>query len=65
MGHFCEKPVITTGAGDHFNAGFCHRPAPGIDIPRLPYTRRLFLGYYVRQAHSPTLAEATAFLRSW
>ena len=21
-GFLCEKPVITTGAGDHFNAGF-------------------------------------------
>lgn len=51
---FCENPLITTGAGDNFNAGFCS----GL-LQYLPLKDCLSLaiktaGFYIRNAQSPT-----------
>jgi hypothetical protein len=64
-GPHCQNPVITTGAGDHFNAGFCFGQVLGFSA-----TESLLLGvsnsgYYVRNAKSATLPELANFLEAW
>ncbi|MGJ3243584.1 MAG: PfkB family carbohydrate kinase [Opitutales bacterium] len=63
-GPVCQKPRITTGAGDNLNAGFCLGLGlgwPPADCLRLGV---LFSGYYVRHARSPSLDELEVFIRS-
>lgn len=64
-GPFVEKPVITTGAGDHFNAGFCLG-----QLLNLTPTMSLNLGvsssgHYVRSGKSPSLNDLEELLRDW
>ncbi|MCL2323027.1 MAG: hypothetical protein FWC47_13110 [Oscillospiraceae bacterium] len=64
-GPYCPKPVLTTGAGDNFNAGFCFGQALGLD-----YSLSLLLGvctsgFYVRKAKSPSLDEILTFITEW
>jgi sugar/nucleoside kinase (ribokinase family) len=63
-GPHCANPVITTGAGDHFNAGFAAGQLLGLPPPCSLTLAVTFSGYYVRFAKSPTLGEAAAFLRT-
>lgn len=61
-GAFTESPKIATGAGDHFNSGFCLGQL--LDAP-LPICLQLGVstsGFYVRHAHSPTIQELLEFL---
>jgi sugar/nucleoside kinase (ribokinase family) len=64
-GPFCPRPVLTTGAGDNFNAGFCFGQALDLD----PLSSLLLgvstSGYYVRHGKSPDLIGLLAFLRDW
>ena len=39
-GPFTAKPLITTGAGDHFNSGFCLGRLLGLDNAHEPADRR-------------------------
>ena len=39
-GRYVEKPLITTGAGDHFNSGFCLGKLLGFRQRRLRLDRR-------------------------
>jgi sugar/nucleoside kinase (ribokinase family) len=64
-GPFTPKPLITTGAGDHFNAGFCLGQLLGLDIPASVLTGVSTSGYYVRTAKSPTIADLAELLRQW
>lgn len=64
-GPFTPKPVLTTGAGDNFNGGFCLGQALG-----LPERDSLLLavatsGFYVRNAKSPTYDDIIGFLNIW
>lgn len=64
QGPFIEKPKITTGAGDHFNAGFCI--ARMLNAP-LDVSLQIGVGtsgFYVRTAKSPTVEDMTGFLRT-
>jgi sugar/nucleoside kinase (ribokinase family) len=63
-GPFVEKPLISTGAGDHFNAGYCLGKLIGADEPVCLQLGVATSGYYVRTAQSPTVAELCAFLES-
>jgi hypothetical protein len=61
-GPFTDNPQISTGAGDHFNAGYCLGRLLG-----LPDDESLTMavgtsGYYVRHAASPTLDQLSSFL---
>ena len=47
-GPFTPKPLITTGAGDHFNAGFCLGKLLGFDNAHSVLTGVTTSGFYVR-----------------
>ncbi len=64
-GPHCDKPAITTGGGDNFNAGFTTGLLLGLPPPCCLTVAVSVSGFYVRNAHSPSLAELTAFLREW
>lgn len=59
------KPLITTGAGDHFNAGFCLGKLLGGDNALSLLCGVTTSGFYVRTAQSPMLADLAGMLRQW
>ena len=63
-GPFIEKPLISTGAGDHFNAGFCLGKLIGADNEMSLEIGVGASGYYVRTATSPNAMELADFLHS-
>ena len=64
-GPFTPKPVITTGAGDHFNSGFCLGKLLGLDNRQSVLTGVTTSGHYVRTGQSPTITDLVKMLRSW
>jgi sugar/nucleoside kinase (ribokinase family) len=62
-GPFTPKPLITTGAGDHFNSGFCLGRLLGMDNLMSVLTGVTTSGYYVRTAHSPSIPQIAAMLQ--
>ncbi len=62
-GPFVEKPLISTGAGDHFNAGFCLGKLIGAENEMALQFAVATSGYYVRTAQSPAAANLVEFLR--
>ncbi|MDX2109780.1 MAG: PfkB family carbohydrate kinase [Verrucomicrobiota bacterium] len=65
QGSYCEKPLITTGAGDHFNAGFTTGAMLGMSPAACLTLAVTYSGYYVRTAKSPSLGDAANFIRNW
>lgn len=59
---YCEKPVITTGAGDHFNAGFLLGLLTGSSLAESLILGTANSGYYVRNAVSPDREQLAKFL---
>ena len=57
QGPYTAKPLITTGAGDHFNSGFCLGKLLGLDDAVSVLTGVTTSGYYVRTAKSPTISQ--------
>ncbi len=64
-GPHCGTPKITTGGGDNFNAGYMTAQLLGLPPPCCLTLAVSVSGFYVRNAHSPSLEEVTAFLREW
>ena len=64
-GPFTLKPLITTGAGDHFNAGFCLGKLLGLDNGMSLLAGVTTSGFYVRTAKSPSIADLVGLLRNW
>ncbi len=64
-GRFVESPKISTGAGDHFNAGFCIAELLDGDLESALLTGVSTSGFYVRNAASPTLQDLAVFLNEW
>lgn len=64
-GAFTPKPLITTGAGDHFNAGFCLGRSLGLTNEQSLCSGVATSGFYVRHAKSPTIADLVEMLRHW
>lgn len=60
-GPFVAKPKLSTGAGDNFNAGFCLGLLAGLPIDQCLCTGTGTSGFYVRNAHSPSLDELASF----
>lgn len=61
-GPFVSHPKISTGAGDHFNAGFCLGRILGLDLEESLCCGVASSGYYVRSAESPTLRQLADFI---
>jgi hypothetical protein len=64
-GPYAAKPLITTGAGDHFNAGFVSGQLMGLSPEACLALGVSTSGHYVRTAVSPTLADLETFLANW
>jgi hypothetical protein len=63
-GPYTPKPKITTGAGDHFNAGFCTGCILGLDLAQSLQLGVATSGYYVRNAKTPTVNDMVEFLKT-
>jgi len=61
-GPFVQQPKISTGAGDHFNAGFCLGRVLGFTLEESLCSGVGTSGHYVRTAHSPTARELADFV---
>jgi hypothetical protein len=64
-GPFVAKPMITTGAGDHFNSGFCLGKLLGFENDLSVLTGVSTSGHYVRTGHSPTIIDLATMMRHW
>ncbi len=64
-GPICRRPKITTGAGDHFNSGFCLGKLLGLDNAASLLCGVSASGYYVRTAESPTVSDLVTLIRTW
>lgn len=64
-GPYCEKPALTTGAGDNFNTGFCLGQALGLGPVESITLGVCTSGFYVRNAKSPTYQEVMDFAKQW
>lgn len=63
-GPFTPTPKITTGAGDHFNAGFLVGRMLGADLATSLQIGVAMSGFYVREARSPSSDDLAVFLRT-
>ena len=61
-GPFVQKPLISTGAGDHFNAGFCLAHVLGFSLSESLCVGCATSGYYVRTGETPDSAKLADFL---
>jgi sugar/nucleoside kinase (ribokinase family) len=61
-GPFVLQPKISTGAGDHFNAGFCLGRVLGFSLEESLCCGVATSGYYVRNAESPTAPQLAEFV---
>jgi sugar/nucleoside kinase (ribokinase family) len=62
---FVNKPKLSTGGGDNFNAGLCFGQLIGLDFEGSLYTANATSGYYVRNAKSPTVDNLIDTLIQW
>ncbi len=61
-GPFVEHPKISTGAGDHFNAGFMAGQLLGLTLEESLCMGTATSGYYVRNAISPSQKQLAEFI---
>ncbi len=64
-GLVCSKPKITTGAGDHFNSGFCLGKLLGFDNAASVLCGVTASGHYVRTAQSSSVADLAKTMEQW
>lgn len=62
-GPYVAKPLITTGAGDHFNSGFCLGKLLGLANAMSLLAGVAASGYYVRTGQSPSIAQVANMLK--
>ncbi len=63
-GPLTQKPLISTGAGDHFNGGFAIARTLGLPLAESLAVGTAVSGAYVRDGESPTLPRLAEFLRA-
>lgn len=61
-GAFVKRPRMSTGAGDHFNAGFSLAWRLGLPVPQALAVGSGVSGLYVRSGESPSLTKIVSFL---
>jgi hypothetical protein len=59
---YCADPVILTGGGDNFNAGFCLGLINGMNVFECLVVANALAGAYVSSGLSPSLNNLTGFL---
>lgn len=64
-GPYVAKPLITTGAGDHFNAGFSAGQIMGLAPESCLGVGVCTSGHYVRTGQSPAIGDLETFLANW
>jgi hypothetical protein len=64
-GPYTTQPLLTTGAGDHFNAGYTTGQLLGLEPEACLTVGVCSSGHYVRTGESPTLATIETFLANW
>lgn len=57
VSQFVEQPVILTGAGDNFNAGYCAGRLAGQSLAASLQLGHAVSNYYLRNGNSPTLLQ--------
>ncbi|MDY0024326.1 MAG: hypothetical protein RBR66_05300 [Candidatus Izemoplasmatales bacterium] len=65
LGPYVEKPKLTTGAGDNFNAGFMLGMLLDLKPDQALLTGMSTSGFYVRNARSPEFIELINFIDDW
>ncbi len=61
-GAFTKQPKMSTGAGDHFNAGFALGWRLGLGVEEALAVGSAVSGLYVRSGESPSMEKVIAFL---
>jgi sugar/nucleoside kinase (ribokinase family) len=64
-GPYTDEPLITTGAGDHFNAGYVRGQMLELAPEACLGLGVCTSGHYVRTARSPSLDDLEKFLENW
>ncbi len=64
-GPFVARPLITTGAGDHFNSGFVLGKLLGLTNGQALLCGVSTSGFYVRTGRSPSVADIVGLMRNW
>ena len=62
---YVQKPKLSTGGGDNFNAGLCLGQLLGLDLEGSLYVANAVSGYYVRNGHSPSIENLIDTLGNW
>ena len=65
QGPMCAAPKLTTGAGDHFNGGYCFARLLGLEPRRALAIGKAVSGFYVREGRGPTAKEIGVFCERW
>lgn len=64
-GPVITKPVITTGAGDHFNSGFCLGKLLGFNNEMSLLVGVATSGFYVKTGQSPEMPDLAGLMCNW
>lgn len=64
-GPYCQKPLISTGAGDNFGAGCIAACIEGFDNLGILLAGVCASGHYVRSGNSPSFDEMSKLLNLW
>lgn len=64
-GPYCEKPVLTTGAGDNFNAGYMLGLLLSCNEEESLFLGTANSGFYVRNGRSASAEELADFINKW
>lgn len=62
QGMYVEHPIVSTGAGDHFNAGYLWGVLAGLPINQCLLLGQGVASYYLRTAQAPTRKQLADFL---
>jgi sugar/nucleoside kinase (ribokinase family) len=65
QGPVITKPTITTGAGDHFNSGFCLGKLLGFSNEWSLLAGVTTSGFYVKTGHSPQIKDLAGMMCNW
>ncbi len=64
-GPYCPSPKLTTGAGDHFNGGYCYARLAGLVPRHAVVIGKCVSGFYVRNGRGPSTGEVLEFASRW